>query len=421
MSEQSLEELRKPVDEDESPGIFGRTWELELLISGGVVFALLQLPPLLERGFVRLEPHVAEWSREAFFLAFTYLKGILYTLIGAFILHLTSRAYWIGLLGLEKVYPEGVRWDNLKSGPITRRVQRELTPSLGHLIVRVDLFCSSIFSFAFLVVIACLMSIVWIGAFGLLALGLSRLLGGPPRIFNIFLTIVFGTTLALALPAILDKLLAGRLEPGGRMARTLDRFLRVSYRLQLGKLFGAIALVLFSNSRRRSFYTVFWAILFGMMLWFTLSHVLRREGLWISGPPAAEQEILSLYYQDQWPEEGTLRLAPSIQSDVIDEPYIKLFIPYLPRRHDRAFAASCPNPQAKLDCAARIHRVALDGRVIPGLTFLFYTHPKSDSRGFLAYIPTAGLAAGPHLLKIEPLPARKSWQNPQPFFIRFWI
>lgn len=29
------------------------------------------------------------------------------------------RGFWIGLLGLESVFPEGIRWDRLKLGPAT--------------------------------------------------------------------------------------------------------------------------------------------------------------------------------------------------------------------------------------------------------------------------------------------------------------
>ncbi len=424
MQEADIEAPERSVARDEpAEGVFDKTWELELLISGGVVFALLQFPPLLERTFLRLEPQFQGWWKDAFVLAFAYLKGILYTLIAAFVLHLSSRAYWIGLLGLEKVHPEGIRWDNLKSGPITLRVQRELVPPIRRQIVQVDLFCSSIFAFAFLVVIACLMSIALIGFCVLLTWGLSWLLG-ERRISDIFLAAVCGLSLMLTLPGLLDKLLAGRLTPGGRMERALERTLRAVQRLQLGNLFGSITLVL-RSARRRSL-SVLIAVVLGVVLAFSLFPTLRRNNLWTSDSPAPQREIVPLYYEDQWPEEGTSRLAPSIQSDVVEGPYIKLFIPYLPSRHDEVFAQRCPNPQDKLGCAARLHRVAVDGRVVPGLTFLFYTHSKLGTRGFLAYLPTAGLAPGAHLLRIEPLPARKKklrWlqrRDPQPYFIRFW-
>lgn len=425
MSEADPEASGQPVDDPaSSEGIFNKTWEIELLISGGVVFALLQLPSVLERGFLRLEAGLTGWWTEASFFAFVYLNGILYTLIGSFLLHLASRAYWIGLIGLDKVYPEGVRWEKLKSGgPITQRLQRELVSPLRPLIVRIDLFCSAIFSFAFLVVLACLISILMIGLYVLIALGISWLPGGQ-KSPEIFLLIVCGVSLVLVLAGLLDKLLAGRLKPGGRMERALAAGLRSYHYFQLGPLFSPILLVLLTNMRRRSFVALA-GLPFLMVLFFISSHAAQRNRFWYSDSPAPNREILPLYYQDQWPEEGTSRLTPSIQSDVIEGPYLKLFIPYLPQRHDEVFAERCPDPRAKLDCAARVHRVTVDGRPVPGLTFHFSSLPKRGTPVFLAYIPTAGFAHGSHVLRIEPLPLRKKkilrWRkDPRPYLIRFW-
>ena len=420
----SIEEPHTPAADPAPEGIFDKTWEIELLISGGVVFALLQLPPLLERSFLRLEPRLTDWWREASFHSFIYLKAILYTLISAFILHLASRAYWIGLIGLEKVYPGGIRWEKLQAGgPLTQRIQRETISPLRPLIARIDLFCSAIFSFAFLVVLGWLMSIVLVGLAVLLAWSLSSLLDTTLEISFLVALIIFGFSLLVTLPGMLDKLLAGRLKPGGRTERGLARALHLVHGLQLGTLFSSIFFVLYTNVRRRSFLAILLLPL-GMIAFFAASHAAERKRFWQSDAPAADREIAPLHYEDQWPEEGVSRLAPSIPSDVIEGPYLKLFIPYILERHDEAFAERCPDARATLDCVARLHRVAVDGRAVPGLTFHVSTHPKSGARGFRAYIPTAGLPRGPHLLRIEPLPARERWlrrkEHPRPFLIRFW-
>lgn len=230
-------------DDAEPRALFGRTWELELLISGGVVFALLQLPSLLERAFLRLEPSLGGWGREAGFLGHMYLGAILYTLIIAFLLHLAARAYWIGLIGLETVYPEGIRWENLKYGPITIRMYREQIPTLRSLIVRVDLFCSSIFSLAFLMVLACLMSIVWIGICCGIAWALSRMFG-QERLSGFFWAVLAVFCAAMVLPPLLDRLWGARLDPESRAARLIASSSRLIYRMQMGVLYSPIALIL---------------------------------------------------------------------------------------------------------------------------------------------------------------------------------
>lgn len=160
----------------------------------------------------------------------------------------------------------------------------------------------------------------------------------------------------------------------------------------------------------------------------SFGHVIRREGISLMARApetvASDRQIRPAHYEDQWPDEGVFQLLPSIQSDVIEEPYVKLFIPYMPDRHDPVFASQCPDqPRAILDCAARVHRVTLDGKAVRGLTFHLYEHSRTGLQGFRAYIPTQGIAPGGHLLRIEPLPRKPSRlrkQPAEPWLIRFW-
>src|SRR3954469_2837672 len=88
------------------------TWELELLISGAVLFALFQIPPVLNGFFARIEPHATTAVMSALLFVELYLKAIVYALIASFVVHLIGRAYWVGLVGLHSVFPKGVRWEN---------------------------------------------------------------------------------------------------------------------------------------------------------------------------------------------------------------------------------------------------------------------------------------------------------------------
>ena len=97
-----------------------RPWELELLISGAVVFSLLQVPGVVDGLFAHVQVHLAERAHFGAFMLYTYVKLILYTLISCFILHLGTRAYWVGLIGLETVFPHGVRWEDTSYGPVVR-------------------------------------------------------------------------------------------------------------------------------------------------------------------------------------------------------------------------------------------------------------------------------------------------------------
>ncbi|HJX27786.1 MAG TPA: hypothetical protein VJ885_07730, partial [Thermoanaerobaculia bacterium] len=279
---------------------------------------------------------------------------------------------------------------------------------------------------AFLVVLACLISIAWIAICCGIAWALAWRFDEESisRFFWVVLTVFCAM---MVFPAFLDRLLGHRLDPESRTARLIEGWMRFTDLMQVGALFTPIAVTLFSNQRRRWFYNLFAVGFFALMVLVTVGYAVRREGISLLGRApetvAPERQIHAVHYEDQWPEEGAFQLAPSIQSDVIEDPYLELFLPYRPDRHDPVFARQCPDqPRAILECAARVHRVSLDGKPVRELTFHLYEHPRTGVRGFRAYIPMRGIPRGGHLLRIEPLPrkARLLRKKAEPWLIRFW-
>jgi len=142
------------------------------------------------------------------------------------------------------------------------------------------------------------------------------------------------------------------------------------------------------------------------------------------------------YYADQRdgaPGESSL---PEIQSDMVRDPYVRLFIPYRPRRHNALIARRCPGVRADasptaagnaavLRCLAALQPVTLNGKPLQP-AFRFYTHPGTGFRGIVAYIPTAGLPKGENVLSIaqlaipDPTPAEAAVHDP-PYSIPFWL
>src|SRR5690606_11357745 len=76
------------------------TWEMELLISGATVFALMQLPGAVEEVVNVLLPRFEANAGALVLLPATYFKSAVYALIVSFILHLATRGYWVALVGL---------------------------------------------------------------------------------------------------------------------------------------------------------------------------------------------------------------------------------------------------------------------------------------------------------------------------------
>ncbi len=434
------------VPRDTSP-----TWELEMLISGGVVFSLFQLPPVLDGLMTRWEPHVTDGASVALLVGYAYLKGALYTLIAAFVLHLGARAYWVGLMGLNSVFPGGIRWERTQLGPMAREVYRRRLPTLPGLIATIDNFASVIFSFAFLVVFVSLLSIPLMALFAGIAYGVSRYIGGEVR--TAFFALAAILTVVPVSVALYDQKRGSRLDPGGRGARVLRRLTSVFYTTQLIGLLGPTLFTIGTNSRRKTTYVLFYFAMIGSVF-FVLGEWMARKGLFaISGADffstgSAVHSVSYARYESQWPEEYVNEAEPSIQSDVIRDPYLRLFIPYQPRRHNAGVAERCPDvrplqkrglritrsglrgvqadsaSEVALRCLSRMHAVTVNGITQANLRFRFATHPQTGVDGMLAYLPTGALPRGENVLTVMPPPRSPTSSNKrplQPYIIPFWL
>jgi hypothetical protein len=430
------------VPRDTSP-----TWELELLISGAVLFTLFQLPGAISNGFASIEPLLTRGPRIIALMGYWYGMAAVLTLIVCFVMHLTARAYWVGLVGLHSVFPRGPRWERSKFGPVTRELYRERLPPLPSLIARTDNFCSVIFSFAFLIVMLFAMSVVLVGTVLLLSYGISAMFGGPDfmLVYSVLVTVIFMGPLVLR---AIDKQRGATAVPGSPLHRRLRRFALLYYRVQLFPLYGSILTTLFSNVRGRVIYPAFIACLLITLLGAMGATLVRNDLVEYDGfryfDDDGARAVRGAHYESQWIGGTGLAGVPSIQSDVVAGPYVKLFVPYVAGRHDAAVARECPgaprigggglrfgngepssaaDAAAVLACLARLHAVSLDGRVLADMELQFHTHPRSGAHGMLAYIPADGLSKGRHVVTVRRVRnprAEPGTPERPPFEIPFW-
>jgi hypothetical protein len=424
------------------------TWELELLLSGLVLFALFQLPGVLNSLFDHIEPHATDAAFPVIFFVRLYAGAIVYALMVAFVVHLISRAYWVGLVGLHSVFPNGVRWSESGAGPISTQVYRERFVSLPTVIARTDNFCSVIFSVACLIVIMFLFSIGLSGLFlgvsyaGVRATGGSK---GVATLFFVFAGILVVVSLATAL---IDKRLGARLVPGSRGHRAIRALARFMYYAGILGITGPMFLTLTTNVGRKKMTAVIYVALFAILVASAAERLARKDRLSINSYDffgrSASRGVVADYYESQRTKGEVLARTPSIQSDIIRDPYVKLFIPYSPMYDNVAVAKVCPGTKVlqkrglqigadppvpdslavpALRCLAAMHKVTLNGAALDSLAFDFYEQPESGVKGILAYIPAEGLPRGRNVLTVAQSPrfgdnAPKT--PPQPWTIPFW-
>ncbi len=241
-------------------------------------------------------------------------------------------------------------------------------------------------------------------------------------------------------------------------ARAIHRVLLAFNWLSVRPLYAAIQTTLATNISRRLTVPIGILSFFGVVGFFLASHSLQTsERLAIDGyrlfpDVAVERGIDYRHYESLQPPGKIVRRAPSIQSDIIEDPFVRLFIPYSPLGHDRKLVKHCPEvdpipPQdfkaasrfnmrppddsvdAALGCLGSFHQVFLNGELLD-LDYDFFTRAETGVRGIVAYLPVTGLPRGRNALRIEQVKVEDDEEKDQDedeedkqvvYFIPFWI
>lgn len=421
------------------------TWEMELLISGLTVFALLQLPGELDRWLAAIMTRFeAEWQTMVL-LFYVYVKFAVVALIGTFILHLSARGYWVALVGMRSVFPDGMRWDRLRGGPIYRDYAMRSTPSQESRIERADDRASIVFGvgvgLAFLMLVPLLL--VTIGF--VLALALSWAFGLREQWSELFFGAVAVMVLPLLVATLVDRLRGARLDPAGLPARVIRGIYRLYGRVGMGRYGNSLLAVFYTQVGPRRASTAVSIVTLLVMLAIMVGMEQQRGTLDIGNytwlPPvenAATRTVDPQRYASLSPVRTGIDTDPYIQSEIVRDPYLRLFVPYLPTRLNAAIPRRCPGVDptlskdaaleearlaAVLECVATLHPVTLDGKPVADLRYDIHADATTGVRGFLAMIPVHDLARGRHELGVMPAPRSKTRaKDPplRPVVIPFW-
>ena len=245
-----------------------RTDELELIISSLTIFALFSLPGWLFNEIAGVYTHLSTSLAIASNVSIALLAGISYGLAACFVVHLMARAYWVGLIGLRTVFPNGINWSRTPGlGPLSRQYYQETLPDLDTVIQNTDRVASSLFS----VISMLTLGFLWFGAIMTATLVVSGAVGARFGLTNT--SIVIGAVVLLAvflgvpiLLYLLDAQLATRVPRlrEGRILPGLVRFLRRIVGLAYPKrLVLPVQLTLQSNTRPFVFFV---ALTLGMVV-----------------------------------------------------------------------------------------------------------------------------------------------------------
>ena len=384
-----------------------RTDELELIISSLTIFALLTIPGWLFGKVSAIYTHLSTSLAIASTLSMTLVAGVCYGLAACFILHLMARAYWVGLIGLRTVFPDGINWEKTPGiGPITRTYWRQTLPSLDTVIQRTDRLASSLFA----VISMLTLSVLWFGVILVTTLVVSGAIGARFGYTN--LGIGVGSLILLAvflgvpiLVYLLDVLLASRV-PRLRESKFFAGLVRSSRRL-VGlaypqRLVLPVQLTLQSNTRPIAVYI---ALSLSIIVIVVIGNI--RAAAWTNFTLSGEFSYLnaaqvqtgfrSTYYEDmQSPIDGT-RAWPRIDSFRQSGSFARVFLPYQPLRDNLILDELCDSTEEPADrtaCLRKVWSVSVNDQAVPMTNFLPSERTDIRMRGLIGLVPLNGLEPG---------------------------
>ena len=406
------------------------TWEMELLLSGATVFALLQaygwVAPrgvdVVQLAGLRLEPLLSP--------LLLYLQAGMLALAGGFLLHLILRGYWIALVGLRSVDPVGSLRESSAFGPWTRERIAAAWDALPERIAALDDRATVVFGLA--LGLARLMAQLFLYASLIVALSMvvEGVSAGRVPALAAAGVLVMLFMLPFAASAALDNR-AGRLgRPTPRVVRgVLDVYDRLGvtpqHNLSLQFFIHRLAA---GRGRARGVVGMFMLVLVLTLAANALPPILRGElgDRLRAGFPRLSigdhATLRGVHYDDTASGVASRRL-PSIPSARVEGDWLPLFIPWVDVWHADSFDA-CVAPhgtawrqaagsaRAVLDCMAAQQPITLDGQPL-SVAWHLADDPRRDRRGFLVMIDLRGLAAGPHELVVAQSAAARDPDEPE--------
>ena len=392
------------------------SWQAELLISGLALFGSFQLPEitywLIDLFIKNLPDDQYFWG---YVIAYMSLFGVS-ILSTFFIIHLVLRAYWIGLIGVNSVFPQGYKIENDMYSPLyTKKITDEL-PTIPETIHNVDELCSTLFSSAFVFLMIygslSLLGIPFIFLYNFLSEYVPSFLLNIPLYIFLF---ILGTTTIISTISFIE---------GVKKNEKIQNFYvkltnAFNWFNPFSKYINQIMMTFMTNSEKGKsrFLLTIMFLLCAMTLSFT--HFQSSNiSLLIKGKAGdnsffQSNRMYPNFYENQY-SEGKEILNPIISSDQVSGKFLSVFIPVFRNEgfiRDRMCDTYVPDStkseddnmkmekEQRIFCSRKYHQVYVNDSLYQ-VEFLSKNHTNKDESGIVAYLPTDDFVIGKNLLEV---------------------
>ena len=396
------------------------SWQGELVISGLAIYGSLQLPSLVEAAAQWTVFKTGDGRHFLLYMIFFYLAVSANVLIFTFITHFILRALWIGLLGLNSVFPNGIKRENKMYPPYFMDKALQEFPNNNLNISGLDKVCSVLFAFSAYLVLIILAITIDLGILSILIIALNAVL---PKIITqiivgLFLTFFFGVVFANFLfnsKSFRGKPIAKKYHY--RISTLAGKImLHVFYRPAnyIGFTFlSNINLGQYIKASAFFFFSVLAVTMFQLISGSSILYVLHKDKL-LERYERIDRTHPEVYEETRIPEDGYI-VSAMIESERISGDYLKVFVPVL-RGEKGTIENLCgewsSDPQLDdtenqknrwqfwLDCYTKYHRFYVNDTLYD-VEIVKHTHRNRGEFGILTYIPTQNFKKGKNLLKVE--------------------
>ncbi|MEM9052438.1 MAG: hypothetical protein AAGC47_10335 [Bacteroidota bacterium] len=383
-----------------------QSWEPEILISGIVLFALFQIPPLIKEANAFLDVNSVlifsngnvDETLAALLLAATYW------LIIGFSTHLVGRSIWAAFVGLSYVYIDGVKIEKLKYPEKFKRVIRK-TSDYKDLIIKLEKFCSTIFAASFLIFMCTVGIFFFLGWLGVVFLLIHELGGDLPIIGNY---IDIGLQV-ISLICVIDFIGLGLIKRIPYVNKIYYPFYKVMSFLTLSPLYRSIYYGFVTNHK-------WWQVAIAMFVFtfgtFFMVAAIRDEANFFDTTELTieygERFMAPLNYYNL--AEGKPSKRMLIESDIIDRNVAKILIVHGSEHEQQYILKNCNYEEAlekeDLDydsllfsCLENFILLQLDGEYIYP-EYLYTVDRTLNRRGLTTYLDLSQHERGMHNLKL---------------------
>ncbi len=386
------------------------SWEAELLVSIASIFAIFKAFYFLDwmvNFFIdQLNP-----SQYHVGYLICYLGYVAFGILGSFfVIHFGLRAYWIGIVGLNSVFPDYSIEDSAYSKTYTRRMAEKL-PKLTTTVDQLDEVCSVIFSAAFTL----LLIYFYFGIISSLYLLIYNLLSeSVPTLYLLIPLLLIGVLyLATSVITILANLKNNKNKEG--LQTWYYKIVIIGSKIFYGPLYKTLlqTTMIFGTNFKKKKNLVRAIILMGIfgfalgifqLFQSNVTYLLHNDN------PPDTTRIYPEYYRST-NETSNFLLAPEIQSFTIDSNLIHLFVPFF-EHETRLIESNChalkkglkltkqERWSANLQCYSEVVKIKINDKKTT-VEFFKINHHKTGQFGLQATIHAENLISGKNGIKLQ--------------------